>query len=1111
MLDVSNGLDKWIRWASRFHGVLELGPSFGGPDFSRVQTWNDLGARTAPAAADLRAAERIKQELVAQSGQLAENGVVYVAGGPEETPTFDPDAGEIRYTDRGDGKVTWESGIPPGVPTWYVPVKHGDLLNTRSAFGGIRELLLHGHTDQLTTQQPVTSSLLRDVPGDGPPLARGDQVEFVPSTEDIEAAVLGMSSAWRGRKPSRPPVTPCEVSVVHGDLRFTENPVMVGHYRGDQIVHAEEALDHCLDGALSSRHQLDVYPGEIGTADIVLKPDRDCRAPRSPTGAIVIGLGNVGELSSGALGRAVEAGLLRYAQACRERGRDTSALKVSALLIGTGEAGISTLEALEAFLLALRNTNQALHRLQQSKSADDEPSSRAVPLTHFAHIEFVELYKDVALEALHTLSAMPERADLVIRKRIESRAGGRHRARITSAQAWWPRIQISSDGEAAGSTRTLTFTTFGGRARAPVTKSYVQRALVDRLVADTLRNSGGRNDEMAETLFELLVPAALKAGAAERRNLQLVLDASAAAYPWELLADRRSNADMPVGVAAGLLRQLRVDDVRPVSHPDDNSILVVGDPPSAMVELPGARKEADVVARQFAKRGGWTVIEQIRGGAAGISSTSIVQSLLTRDIRLLHLAGHGIYNAADPLRSGMIIGGSGSQDDPWVMITAAEISQMRLQPELVFINCCHLGRIEEPEPYHKLAASLAAAFIKAGVKAVVAAGWPVNDDAAATFATEFYRKMLGGEDFGSAVNAARRQTYAHESNTWGAYQCYGEPGFRLLMDLGVRSRVRGTYYAPDDYLDPSELTVELGNLVSRARVDVTAAQQKELSARLGELGSIAERKDWLEEVNVLASLARVYGELGHLEAAIDHYDRAARVENGGVTLHDLEQLANYRVRLGAKRESHREVRAAIRDLERLIREHGETGERLSLLGASHKRAAQIAEGRKALREELQQMTAAYCRAADLQTRNWFYAASNALLGIVLLGGPWSRKPRAGTVAADSYESSDWSSEKRYAEALGRVEVALRQQDLRDFWDAVGIPDLQVIKALAGNTVTDRLDELVDAYRETIRLYGSGREIDSVLNQWLFAQKVLASMGSAADAAALKQLCDALSG
>ena len=32
-----------------------------------------------------------------------------------------------------------------------------------------------------------------------------------------------------------------------------------------------------------------------------------------------------------------------------------------------------------------------------------------------------------------------------------------------------------------------------------------------------------------------------------------------------------------------------------------------------------------------------------------------------------------------------------------------------------------------------------------------------------------------------------------------------------------------------------------------------------------------------------------------------------------------------------------------------------------------KGAAQIAEGRKALRVELQQMTAAYCRAADLQT------------------------------------------------------------------------------------------------------------------------------------------------
>ena len=43
--------------------------------------------------------------------------------------------------------------------------------------------------------------------------------------------------------------------------------------------------------------------------------------------------------------------------------------------------------------------------------------------------------------------------------------------------------------------------------------------------------------------------------------------------------------------------------------------------------------------------------------------------------------------------------------------------------------------------------------------------------------------MLKGETFGDAVKTARRRTYdGHPgSNTWGAYQCYGDPDFRLVL------------------------------------------------------------------------------------------------------------------------------------------------------------------------------------------------------------------------------------------------------------------------------------------------------------------------------------------
>ena len=41
--------------------------------------------------------------------------------------------------------------------------------------------------------------------------------------------------------------------------------------------------------------------------------------------------------------------------------------------------------------------------------------------------------------------------------------------------------------------------------------------------------------------------------------------------------------------------------------------------------------------------------------------------------------------------------------------------------------------------------------------------------------------MLDGEPIGRALKKARDDTYARfpESNTWGAYQAYGDPDYRL--------------------------------------------------------------------------------------------------------------------------------------------------------------------------------------------------------------------------------------------------------------------------------------------------------------------------------------------
>ncbi len=353
----------------------------------------------------------------------------------------------------------------------------------------------------------------------------------------------------------------------------------------------------------------------------------------------------------------------------------------------------------------------------------------------------------------------------------------------------------------------LTFEASTRRAGTPTRTVPTQRALVDRLV-ESLVDSPSPDPSAARTLFELLFPNDLKAQAPDTDNLVLLVDRGSAHYPWELLDDQETQEDRePLGVRRGLVRQLEGSSMRShVLSATSSRALVVGDTASGLSALPAAQKEARNVAKAL-RDSGFEAEPLIAE-----SGTKVVQALFSTSYRVVHLAGHGVYewplgDGTDATVTGMVLGNG-------MYLTAGEVGQMRQVPELVVVNCCHLGSMGPAGPaspvgpagssspgasgspggspgtgqrtgnYHRLAASFATELIDIGVRVVVACGWAVDDGAAATFATTFYDRMLSGLTFGEALAAARWQTWNDHPavNTWGAYQCYGDPDYRLASD-----------------------------------------------------------------------------------------------------------------------------------------------------------------------------------------------------------------------------------------------------------------------------------------------------------------------------------------
>jgi hypothetical protein len=270
-----------------------------------------------------------------------------------------------------------------------------------------------------------------------------------------------------------------------------------------------------------------------------------------------------------------------------------------------------------------------------------------------------------------------------------------------------------------------------------------------------------------------------------------------------------------------------------------------------------------------------------------------------------------------------------------------------------------LGQIDREEPaFSSLAASIAEELICMGVKAVIAAGWAVNDRAAVTFAATFYHAMTGGKKFGEAVRLARRETYEqHPSfNTWGAYQCYGNPDFMLRSNL---EEDRPTRTSEDACCSQREYVDRLRDIAANARSGG--------AARIAPLQEQVERlnreipEHWRDGMT-MAAFGEAWAALGDKGKAIEAYGEAIRHPDAEAPLRAVEQLANLQSRHAREQPTASEgIREATEMLEWMLR-LAETGERLSMLGGNYKRLAMMASSDSERQEMLEKARAHYEKA-----------------------------------------------------------------------------------------------------------------------------------------------------
>ena len=432
-------------------------------------------------------------------------------------------------------------------------------------------------------------------------------------------------------------------------------------------------------------------------------------------------------------------------------------------------------------------------------------------------------------------------------------------------------------------------------------------------------------------------------------------------------------------------------------------------------------------------------------------------------------------------------------------LTANEIQNKMHIPELVFINCCHLGKIssrskQPPDyAYNEFAASLSRKLIDMGVKAVVAAGWAVDDAAALTFAEVFYDHLLKGERFGAAVKAAREVTYElhkDRTNTWGAYQCYGDPDYQFAVSAS------GSQRGMDNFVDIEEAIFEIKRRHEISKTTAALGIEKiRTDLRDLQTGIETYHKEWLEDALVANALGEAFAEAFCFEEAIVSYDLAIGSGKSTAAIKALEQAANCRIRLAVQNvqndprkhtESVRAIKDQIRKLDQLIDAIGETPERLAMIGGGYKRLARLSSERSSA-----DSVAALNKMEEYYDLAWnkkkaVYPLTNLIVAKIVRA-LWNGKPGPKQLA---------EMEAQIKEAR-RMAIAEQENSPDDFWASIGSTDVKMLehllKYLKGPQKSFKEevhDEVVEEYKRAWGQYGSAREINSVIEHYAFLLAVI---------------------
>jgi pimeloyl-ACP methyl ester carboxylesterase len=788
----AEGLARLVfRTLPALHELLPDPTLAGGADLYDVASW--------PRDA-LRPDARLLTEAAASRGRwpAADPRCLHIVGVRQETVTSIEPRGagfSFHLTQDGDGTVPRVLAELRGAPAWFVAEKHGGLPNNGRVISAVVDLLREGRTARLPSAtrrakvpraRVVAEATLRRV---APHKVRWQDLSADARRRLLEPVVSpefhGAVSRRALRAPAAPPpggapmqrrvieIRLSNASIVEANARA----LVLGVFRNVDPSGAAAAVDERLDGAVREFTLRRMLSGQLGETFIL-----PCaQSPLLAEFVLFAGLGDFRDFGADGHAFAAENAVRTLARA--------RAPDFATVLFGTG-SGVPVAMALErqlkGFFAALRGADRD-RVIRRVTICETDPRRyaairRALPrlVARIAGADF-EVITDEATPA-------PSADVQAVSPPVTSATARKPRARSSAVAGDPAYLLVSlaehgrSDYECRGSLLTA-----GAKAAVLSGTVLIGRAALRATLAQAGPETLTERDmaRYGDALARLLLTAPVREGllAMSRRPLVIVHDREASRVPWEAL---HVGGKHPA-LERGLSRRYASENLSVARWRDDRG---AGEPPRVLMvvnptlDLPGAAREGAELKRTLLRSA--ARVASLEGADA--SRSRLLREIGSGEYDVLHFAGHGYFDPSEPGRSGLLC----ARGD---VLRGSDLDGIASLPALVFFNACEAARVRRPGAGarrrllgFRQSSSLAEAILDGGVANFVGTHWPVGDDSALAFSSEFYASLLGGSTLGEAVLAARRMVAAAGSIDWADYVHYGSPEHRFRFQAAPAAR-----------------------------------------------------------------------------------------------------------------------------------------------------------------------------------------------------------------------------------------------------------------------------------------------------------------------------------